>query len=194
MAPAEKQKLEAQGPAPAPPLLECALSKDVDLTLMFPWTAAESNEHGSTAILNHYGIQALHLQLNSIFLLSVFAFYYEALVGVRPSVALFRYFFSIRLQDGAHLSACVSFVEAQGGNFLTKAGKKLENLRHRWVLMSLKDTNPWLEVPKGLSEKSSAWSSTKLSDPRTMPIPERFSRDISAKRLTGGMIVKKFLA
>ncbi|KAE8791164.1 retrotransposon unclassified [Hordeum vulgare] len=48
------------------------------------------------AILSHCQIQDLHLQPNSIFLLSVFAFYYEAFLGVRPSEALFRQFFSLR--------------------------------------------------------------------------------------------------
>ena len=109
-----------------------------------------------TAILDHYGIQDLHLQPNSILLLSVFAFYCEAFVGVRPSVALFRHFFSLRLHDGAQWSACVSFVAAQSGNMLLKAGKKVENFRHRWVLMDLKDTNPRLDLPKGLLEKTSA--------------------------------------
>ncbi|KAE8770314.1 hypothetical protein D1007_57957 [Hordeum vulgare] len=112
MAPAGKQKLETHGPTPAPPLPECALYKDGNLTPMLRWTAADSSEHGRTviwpgatakrpaskvvypiflhsvfvglvrpfssfftAILNHYGIQALHLQPNSILLLSVFAFY-----------------------------------------------------------------------------------------------------------------------
>ncbi|KAE8775418.1 hypothetical protein D1007_52107 [Hordeum vulgare] len=50
MAPAGKQKRETQGPAPAPPIFECALSKDVDLTPVLPWTAAESTEHGRTLI------------------------------------------------------------------------------------------------------------------------------------------------
>ncbi|KAE8779923.1 hypothetical protein D1007_47035 [Hordeum vulgare] len=149
MGPVGKQKRETQGPAVAPPLLECALSKDVDLTLVLPWTAAESSEHGRiliwpgtiakrpaskavypfflhsvfavlvlpfssffTAFLNHYGIQALHLQPNSILLMSVFAFYREAFIGVRPSIALFCHFFSLRLHDGAHLLAHVSFVVA----------------------------------------------------------------------------------
>ncbi|KAE8767172.1 hypothetical protein D1007_61509 [Hordeum vulgare] len=46
----------------------------------------------------------------------------------------------------------------------------------------------------GLPEKTSVWTSAKLSEPRAAPILERFSRDISAKRLTSGMIVKEFLA
>ncbi|KAE8809709.1 hypothetical protein D1007_13597 [Hordeum vulgare] len=60
--------------------------------------------------------------------------------------------------------------------------------------MSFKDANPELKELKGLLEKTSTWSSAKLSDPRAAPILERFSRHISAKRLTGGMIVKEFLA
>ncbi|KAE8770315.1 hypothetical protein D1007_57958 [Hordeum vulgare] len=37
------------------------------------------------------------------------------------------------------------------------------------------------------------WRCRRGSDPRVGPILERFSRDISTKRLTGGMIVKEFL-
>ncbi|KAE8791662.1 hypothetical protein D1007_33865 [Hordeum vulgare] len=147
-----------------------------------------------SAVLDHYGIQSLHLQPNSILLVSVFAFYCEAFVSVQPLVALFRHFFSLHLHDGAHLSVCVSFVAAQRGNVLQKAGEMVENFRLRWVLMCLKDANSRLEEPNGLSEKISAWSSAKLSDPRVVPVLERFSRDINAKRLTGGMIVKEFLA
>ena len=45
------------------------------------------------AILRHYGLHALHLHPNSILLMSIFAFYCEAFVGVMPSIALFRHFF-----------------------------------------------------------------------------------------------------
>ncbi|KAI4983668.1 hypothetical protein ZWY2020_025534 [Hordeum vulgare] len=103
--------------------------------------------------------------------MSVFAFYCEAFVVVRPSVALFRHFFSLRLHEGVHLSAYISFIAAERSNFLVKAGKKVKNFRHRWVLMSLKYANPQLEVPKSVSEKTSAWSSVKLSDPRAHSRP-----------------------
>ncbi|KAE8773136.1 hypothetical protein D1007_54758 [Hordeum vulgare] len=147
-----------------------------------------------TAMLDHYGFQVLHLQPNSILVLSVFAFYFEAFVGVQHSVALLRHFFSLRLHDGAHLLACVSFVAAQSGNMLLMVGKKVENFRHHRVLMCLKDANPRLEESKELPKKTCAWILGKLSDSRAMPVLEYFSRDISAKRLTGGMIVKEFLA
>lgn len=49
------------------------------------------------AILAHYQIHALHLQPNSILLLAVFAYICEGFLGVMPSVALFRTFYSLRL-------------------------------------------------------------------------------------------------
>ena len=44
-------------------------------------------------VLRHYRLQALHLHPNSVLLLSIFAYYCEAHVGVMPSVALLRHFF-----------------------------------------------------------------------------------------------------
>ena len=47
------------------------------------------------AVLRHYRLQDLHLHPNSILLLSIFAYYCEAHVGVMPSVALLCHFFSL---------------------------------------------------------------------------------------------------
>ena len=52
------------------------------------------------AILEHYGILPLHLQLNSFITLSVFAYTCEAFLGVRPSVALFLHFYSLERSVG----------------------------------------------------------------------------------------------
>jgi hypothetical protein len=61
------------------------------------------------AILSHYQIQALHLNPASITLLATFAFLCEAMVGIPPSVALFRHFFSLHLVDELQCSGCVAF-------------------------------------------------------------------------------------
>jgi hypothetical protein len=53
------------------------------------------------AILEHYRIQALHLHPNFVLILSSFAFTCEAFLGVEPSVALFRHFYSLRVTAGA---------------------------------------------------------------------------------------------
>ncbi|KAE8797040.1 hypothetical protein D1007_27826 [Hordeum vulgare] len=49
------------------------------------------------AVFSHYEIHALHLDPCSLVLLSAFAFLCEAFVGVTPSVALLRHFFSLEL-------------------------------------------------------------------------------------------------
>ena len=51
------------------------------------------------AVLAHYQIHMLHLDPQSVTLLSVFAFVCEAMVGIAPSVALLRHFFSLHLID-----------------------------------------------------------------------------------------------
>ena len=61
------------------------------------------------AVHSHYQIHMMHLVPQSITLLSVFAFVYEAMVGIPPSVALLRHFFSMRLSDPSWCSGCVSF-------------------------------------------------------------------------------------
>ena len=49
------------------------------------------------AFLGHYQIHLLHVQPNSILLRSIFSYLYEAFLGVMPSVALFRTFYSLRI-------------------------------------------------------------------------------------------------
>ena len=60
-------------------------------------------------VLSHYQIHMMHLGPQSITLLAVFAFVCEAMVGIPPSIALLRHFFSLRLTDPSQCSGCVSF-------------------------------------------------------------------------------------
>jgi hypothetical protein len=48
------------------------------------------------AILETYGIQAIHLHPKFVTLLAVFAYACEAWIGIKPSVAYFRHLFSLR--------------------------------------------------------------------------------------------------
>ena len=50
----------------------------------------------------------MHLGPESITPLAVFAFVCEAMVGIPPSIALLRYFFSLRLSDPTQCSGFVS--------------------------------------------------------------------------------------
>jgi hypothetical protein len=47
------------------------------------------------AILETYGIQAIHLHPKTVTLLAVFAYACEAWIGIKPSVAYFRHLFSL---------------------------------------------------------------------------------------------------
>ena len=60
-------------------------------------------------VLSHYQIHTMHLGPQSITLLVVFAFVCEAMVGIPPSVALLRHFFSLCLTNQSQCSGCASF-------------------------------------------------------------------------------------
>ena len=66
------------------------------------------------AVLDHYGIQPLHLHPDSYLLLSIFSFYCEGLLGVKPSVALLRCFCYLVEGSKTRLDGCVSFVVGEG--------------------------------------------------------------------------------
>ena len=87
-----------------------------------------------TAVLDHYRIWALHLHPNSVLVLAIFSFYSGAFLGVRPSVAFFRCFFSVRRSSGATGPGCVGF--RIGGGLvdwfaLLGLPKKVDNLSRR---------------------------------------------------------------
>ena len=74
-------------------------------------------------VLGHYRLQALHLHPNSILLLSIFAFYCEAYLGVMPSVALLRHLFFLRINEG-RISGCANFIAAGKAYSISKAGRR----------------------------------------------------------------------
>ena len=57
-------------------------------------------------VLEHYQIYMLHLDPQAVTLLAVFAFVCKSMVGIAPSVALLRHFFSLHL-TGARQSSGV---------------------------------------------------------------------------------------
>ena len=66
------------------------------------------------AVLDHYGIQPLHLRPDSYLLLSIFSFYCEGFLGVKPSVALLRCLRSLDEGPRTRLAGCVSFALGEG--------------------------------------------------------------------------------
>ena len=98
------------------------------------------------SVLHHYNLLALHLHPNSLLLLAIFAYYCEAHVGVRPSVALLRHYFYLRFSRGP-ITACASFVAYASSNAISKPGKRIEGFRSKWVMVDAGLIHPRLILP-----------------------------------------------
>jgi hypothetical protein len=147
------------------------------------------------AILEHYQIHALHLQRNSISVLSIFAFTCEAFLGVEPSVALFRHFYSLHTTAGGQCSGCVSFRIANEAAFPfidISWTKKVEDFRKRWVYMDTRKANPLYEVPTVPAVKSMGWGSKRLTGKGLDPLVKCLN-SLRKGGLTGMMVAKEFL-
>ena len=112
-------------------------------------------------------------------------------------MALLRHLFYLRIKDG-HCSGCVNFVAANKTNAISKAGKKAEGFRSKWVLMDAKCSHPRLVRPMEMPVSHDGWFRAKLTDPRAELVLERMTADLKpddprAGKLTGAMIVKEFM-
>ncbi|KAE8820771.1 hypothetical protein D1007_01079 [Hordeum vulgare] len=81
-------------------------------------------------------IHALHADPSSSVLLSAFAFLCEAFVGVTPSVALLRHFFSLELVSEEQCSGCASLKTADAsvpGALDVELLPEAEGFQRQWV-------------------------------------------------------------
>ena len=121
------------------------------------------------AVLSHYQIHMLHPDPQSVFLLAIFAFVCEAMVGIPPSVALLCHFFSLHLTDPRQCSACLSFqvvatTASSGIDF--ELPPSASGSRTRWVFMDIGVLSPLLSPPLALAVPSSGWGHEKLAETR----------------------------
>ncbi|KAE8766622.1 hypothetical protein D1007_62123 [Hordeum vulgare] len=87
-------------------------------------------------VLSHYQIHTLHLDPSFLVLLSAFAFLCEAFVGITPSVALLRHFFSLELVSEEQCSGCASLKTGNAsvpGALDAELLPKAEGFRWQWV-------------------------------------------------------------
>ena len=61
-------------------------------------------------VMNTYGLHLLDFTPNAVLTLAVFAHLCENYVGVHPNVALFRHFFTPRVESGSPLSGGISWI------------------------------------------------------------------------------------
>ena len=92
-------------------------------------------------------------------------------------MALFRHFFYLRIKNGPCLG-CANFVGANKTNAISKAGKKAEGFRSKWVLMDTKRSHPRLVLPMETLVSQEGWLCTKLTDSRAVQVLERMTADL----------------
>ena len=114
-------------------------------------------------------------------------------MGVKPSVAPFRHFFSLQAHSSKQCFGYVSFITLHDGNVLMKVGKNVDDFQRRWIYLDARSHHARLELLAGPSEKLDRWSHENLTDPRVAPVLKKMHADMGSEALTGAMIVREFL-
>jgi hypothetical protein len=119
------------------------------------------------AILETYGIQAIHLHPKSITLLAIFAYACEAWIGIKTSVAYFRHLFSLRSSGLNQSSGCVSFIataETEGDFIDLKWMKKVKDFRSRSFFVDILEESELFLVTGIPPVKLTTWASEALPE------------------------------
>ena len=128
---------------------------------------------------------------------SIVAYYCEAYLGVMPSVALLRHFFFLRVSEG-HISGCANFIAPGKANSISNTGKKVDNLRAKWVMMGAKCVHPCLALLTKAPQSDKEWSRAELTDERSSSVVAQMKTDLKpgnarAAKVTGAMLLREFL-
>ena len=112
-------------------------------------------------------------------------------------MALLRHFFFLWINDG-HTSGCANFVAAGKANAISKAGKKADGFRSKWVMMDAKCVHPQLKLPTEMPQSDEGWSRVKVTHDRAKLVLEKMNADLKpcnakAAKLTGAMLLREFL-
>jgi hypothetical protein len=147
------------------------------------------------AILETYGIQAIHLHPKSVTLLAVFAYACEAWIGIKPSVAYFCHLFSLRSSGLNQSSGCVSFIATAGteGDFIDlKWMKKVEDFRSRWFFVDIFEESELFLITGIPPVKLTTWASEALPEEALRTLHPRI-RDLREAGITGTMVGVEFI-
>ena len=117
------------------------------------------------------------------------------MVGIAPSVALFRHFFLLLLVNARQCYGCMTFeaVVATAGSGidfeLSPAAKGFQKL---WLLMDARAFSPLLLTPGAPTSPSSGWCHERLSDRHLAFVWKRLVR-LQELEVTAPMVVKEFV-
>jgi hypothetical protein len=147
------------------------------------------------AILETYGIQAIHLHPKSITLLAVFAYACKAWIGIKPSVAYFCHLFSLWSFGLNQSSGCVSFIATAGmeGNFIDlKWMKKVEDFRSRWFFVDILEESELFLIIGVPPIKLTTWASEALHEEALKMLRPRI-QDLQRAGVMGTMVGVEFV-
>jgi hypothetical protein len=147
------------------------------------------------AILETYGIQAIHLHPKSVTLLAVFAYACEAWIGIKPSVAYFRHLFSLWSSRLNQSFGCVSFIATTGteGDFIDlKWMKKFEDFWSRWFFVDILEESELFLVTGIPPVKLTTWASEALPEEALRMLRPRI-HDLREAGVTGTMVGVEFV-
>ena len=113
-------------------------------------------------------------------------------MGIVPSVALFRHFFSLHLTDGRQCSGCVTFqavaaMASSGINF--EFSPVVSRFRKRWVFVDVGVLNSLLLLSWAPAIPSSGWGHPRPIDQRLAHVWRRQTR-LKDLGVTTPMVVK----
>jgi hypothetical protein len=97
----------------------------------------------------------------------VFAYAYEAWIGIKPSVAYFRHLFFLRPSGLNQSSGCISFITTATteGDFIDmKLMKKVEDFRSRWLFIDILEESELFLITGVPPIKLSTWASEAVPE------------------------------
>jgi hypothetical protein len=128
-------------------------------------------------------------------LLAVFAYAYEAWIGIKPSVAYFRHLFSLRSFGLNQSSGCVSFIataRAEGDFIDLKWMKKVEDFWSRWFFVDILEESELFLITGIPPVKLNTWASVALPEEALRMLRPRI-RDLREAGVMGTMVRVEFV-
>jgi hypothetical protein len=147
------------------------------------------------AILETYGIQAIHLHPKSVTLLAVFAYACEAWIGIKLSVAYFCHLFSLRSSGLNQSSGCVSFIATARteGDFIDlKWMKKVEDFQSYWLFVDILEEFELFLVTGVPPTKLTTWASEDLPEEALKTLRPQI-QDLRKAGVTGTLVGVEFI-
>ena len=147
------------------------------------------------AVLEEYGLVIQQLHPNAVLVMAVFAHLCEGFVGVMPSVALFRHYFTPRVDAKKPISGGITWCLRNGrsADYLRTAYKsKWDEWRGSWCYVHVYPVLSLYEDPEGAAVARDSW---KELDPRDKDLQLAVER-IKVLRefgLTGNMVAADYL-